>query len=476
MDIVNVHAALLTENKIKLHGIRWFVGFLLIVCGFLVMFAWHFFGVINEVLSEYFQVSESTTDWLTMSAAIGGIFGGPIIGFLFVLRPTVVKMWYIVMILTTVSAFVIFAIVIYIKKYLILCMIAEFAVGTITMVFFALLPLTATVWFGEREQATVLGIGWLSMMIAVLVASFVPMAIFSENENIENEMTHLSLLFLSFAAVGIICLGCVCLFVPNAPKIPPSYAELQRLKIAAGNNNETCATALWRFAKEVKLILVDRVSATLFVIFAVVDAVFVAEYMLAPASSRILEYQNSTNPVRPHETSESRGNVLLSYSAGGLIGCVGMGFLADKMKAYNPIANILGISMCVSVTASLLGYIYRVKPLEYTSNFLYGLITLAFYPFMQEIIKQHVYPSVQESTQGIFVAFIGGVLCVVIPYLMRTAMTKFAKVAFYAISVSIFVIIEILIIGIKPTMKRFIYDSNEANSADNEQNHDENAD
>lgn len=136
MDIENVTTTPLVKKEVKLYKIRWIIGFVLFINGFLVMFVWHFFGVINEILAKYFQVSEEIVDWLTMSAAVGTCGSGPIVGFIFVRKPTAVKAWYVVTIFVMIAAFSIFAIVIYIGKYLNLCILAQVVVGVVTAVFF----------------------------------------------------------------------------------------------------------------------------------------------------------------------------------------------------------------------------------------------------------------------------------------------------------------------------------------------------
>nr|XP_039255638.1 uncharacterized protein LOC120332455 [Styela clava] len=378
-------AKLLESNETKLYGVRWLVACLLFLSGFLIMFAWHFFGVINEALSQHFEVSHQTIDWLTICAALGQFIGGPVIGYLFTHKPTAIKIWYIVTISLQAIAFTIFATVIYVGKYLFICMIAEVAVGFACVVYFALIPVTATVWFGEREQATVLGIGWFAMMAAVVAASILPSILFAGITDLSVKMLYVALCLYAMSTLAIITLFILCLFIPNSPKVPPSHAEIQRLTTAREAEQKSYKSTLLRFAKESKYIATERTSLTLVLMFTIIDTVFVCEYMLVPANESELELSNST-------------------------------LLSDDAAAD-----------------------------------------------ISEMLKQHVYPTVQESTQGIFISLVGSVFCVLLPIVIRAAMTNFGKVQFYVIVLILFVIVQILTLSIKPEMKRFEYESEAVN-------------
>nr|XP_039253992.1 feline leukemia virus subgroup C receptor-related protein 2-like [Styela clava] len=450
----------LVAKETELYMKRWLVACLLFLSGFLVQFAWHFFGVINETLSEHFGVSQKTIDWLTLSAGVGEVIAGPVIGYLFSLKPTVVKIWYVGTTSVLTVTFAICAFVIYVGKYVFICIVAEVAVGFVCAVFYALGPVTATVWFGEMEQATVLGIGWFATMAAVIVASSMPVVLFGENIDLSDKMNRVALLLLAMSILGGISSLIVCLVIPNLPKLPPSHAELQRLSIAKRADQDNYKTTLLRFAKETKYVITDRTSFTLVLMFSIIEGVFVSEYMLVPANESELKLGNSTLlSDDATDISVNRGFVLTSYSIGGIVGSIGMGVIVDRLKSYNPVANIISFSICVNVVLAMLTFIYNIKVLEYISNFMYGLSMMSFYPFIQEMLKQHVYPTVQESTQGILVSLIGSVFCVLLPIIIRAVMTQFGKLQFYVIVLILFIIIQILTVSIKPEMKRFKYEN-----------------
>nr|XP_039251195.1 uncharacterized protein LOC120328730 [Styela clava] len=318
------------KQQIRTDWTRWLVAILLVTSGFLLSICRRIFAVANNVTIGDLHISNQTFYLLTLAGDIGMLIGSPIVGYIAMVKQTRVKIWFIVIFAILWISFVIFALALFLQYTMALCIAAQIAIGIGSSIYFMLIPLSATVWFGEREQATAFSLGWSAMLFAGLFCSFLPGTIVSKLYAINGDDTLSRTMARMFVALGFLSSGLLmvaCVNFPNFPATPPSYAEMQRLALTKQMGNETLSYALRRFLKEIRFLITDRTSFILALWFNLNIAIYVAEYTRFPP------------PTSPD---------LLAFSSGGFFGCIFMGIALDRLKSYNPLANIMGVSTIIS--------------------------------------------------------------------------------------------------------------------------------
>ncbi|XP_077974188.1 putative MFS-type transporter C09D4.1 [Styela clava] len=456
----------LPPSSLKLYPIRWMVVFAVIVYGCQVGIISVTWGIWHQFLVDHFHITEIEADNVNLSAALGSILAAIPVLFIAQMYVHLIKPWLQFGLALMGLSLFIEALVIALKQHILLMMLGQFIGGFAQVVFFVLVPLLATVWFDEREQATVLGISFFAFCFGKLIGTALPT--FINLENIQGPILHSQSHALVSTLSIISCLDVILLliitaFLPNLPVLPPSRAEAQRLKLI--KEYPTGLRHIWRnLLSEFKVLFFDKTSAILIFVQTTLITMSIVQFILMPVPEIFLNKTSNTSSNVTSTTDNDlltlpKSQVLVVFSIGGLIGSISAGLATDKFKKYNPIAQILCLGILICGVLITIGIEFDIFLLQICSSGMYGVFSLGANAFFVEILKQYVYPKVKEIVFGMALSFFIGIWLLIYVPILRQIELHFGSLGFLISFCLIFLICEILASIIKPELKRFNYDS-----------------
>lgn len=437
---------------------RWWVAALLSYLGIVNGFTTVIFVTMNSLLTEYFKVSAKVVDWLYLGNACGSICFGVLMGTLAKYRHVTVKSWYLEALLLDAVCFTA-AVAAFLDISLFpLLIVGIFLNGFSVLTFMALIPITASVWFREKEQATIYGLGTAAKLVGDGMAAVAPSLFLSSGISAEDKIEHfgiiMTVIFATICVITVFVVMATWKFLQDLPRFPPTLAEARRLRIIDESQNETFCDMFKEFAGEIWILVKDRTSVFLILTYDIALAAMIFHFMFLPQSREFSESNYSSVII----TQDAHKAYMLSCLAGGgIIGSITFGRALDMVKSYRILASLLGICLPLSSVLTFICYWFPVPIAPYVAIFLYGGCIGATMSFCGEMVKQYVYPNVSEITQGITRNCFSYILQVIFAQVFRFVIDTYGNVWFYLMDFLLCLCAPFLLLSVNPPLNRFLY-------------------
>nr|XP_039274282.1 uncharacterized MFS-type transporter C09D4.1-like [Styela clava] len=409
-------------------------------------------AAVNQLIADYFKLVFQVVDWIMLCQALGGLLMALPIGLLCIAKPLHTKIFFKSALLQYRGFIARSAVVLHTGKGFPLLMISGLLTGVANTVYFVLIPLVGTVWFGEREQGTIYGIGWFAVSAGGLLATVLPTLLLhlSSPDEVAHDIHRVVYVFVFICVFSFSSLLGLCVLIPNMPAIPPSRVEAMRVQAISSSIHElTMKKAIRDFIIELKVLITEVNNMILSLIFAIAQALFSVQYMMTPIISTDGDESIAT-------LASMKLRILISFSVGGLVAAVATGIAVDKFKQYNPMARFIGVALFLSSILMILCFYFKLQIVMYFAYFFYGAFIGSITAFVAEILKQTVHLKVSESTQGIWLAIGMSVFTFIIPPVVRLVYSKYGPLYFFILNSSLALIPCIMACSINPKLQRFL--------------------
>lgn len=442
-----------SQAQLRLYSSRWLVLASLGGLGLLLGFSIVFPGIVDQILTEHFQLDIGIVDWFTLcNAAAQIVFMAPV-GIYAIANPLKVKLWLLIAFLLLILAFAAVCTAVIAKELFWMTFVGMVLVGIADTIFRALVPLIAVSWFSDSTQGHVCGVSYAflgsgSSVAAIATAIF--LTVKTQQNGIANAIFAITIIEISGCVIAAVSLLLTWKFVPENPPSPPSLSAANRwVRYSRMNNRITIHQAAKEFLYEAKVLLTDTTSAILVISYGIILATMVVHNMMLPT---IPDGQDESTGV---SASKQKSYLLICFSVCSAIGSIISGASIDRIKSYKPIVIVIGLCSIFCSVIMLVGYYLQLEIILYLSIGLYGLSFLSLLPFQVDILKQHSHLKVNEVTQSVFFVIMWNVFVIILSEIFRSVISLYGGIAFYISNVVVCTIAVIILLPINPHLKRF---------------------
>nr|XP_039273783.1 solute carrier family 49 member A3-like [Styela clava] len=429
---------------------RWILLGVLCCVGFSQLYTLTGFVVLNNVVSQFYQVPPSLTDLL---AIFGSLLGCPV-GLISAYFSDKLALRSL-MLLTTGSLFcgsVICTIGFSSGNLFCVTVIGRIIMTSSIGILYTTQVILAACWFPAHQTATALTLPLCFFMIGSVSASliyphFIPKATFTIDANVSGHASQkvTNLFVTTYCALSALLLICLCLtfgYCKNYPPSPPSRAQEEVLTNMQKHNEQTKSmmqkfSEMWTIVSRRSFVLLCMTE-----IFATSGLVFL-QFLLPSFVLDIFPNLHDTVP----------GTILVISIIAGAFTMPIAGKLVDKYKNFKTMA-ILGPSvMSVCTLGIVFAYQYKNIVSLYILYFIFSIGRSIYRPSATELLLEISYPDDKLLVTSLIMVIIN--LALFSFTLIMRAILTFAGAVIASACTGFFLILTIVFVSlVAPDYKR----------------------
>ena len=399
-----------TENvqvQTKLYGVRWWIAFFIALVAVLTRMLQGMFGVINNIMVCYFNISYFAVDWFTLATIPAMFFFSLFMALMIYNKVKVLKKLAVTMsvCLVVTGACHLFA---YVYPPLFLLMyLGQITLGFAFAILDAVSASLALSWFPEHQVGFALAARSVGARLGALLGIIIPSNLFTSPFNFSTSTTTLNssshtygtwfeinrIRFMLFASVVLfVCVIILVFFIivyDEKPPIPPTNAQalIQTNQVTYG-----CANIfkdLKGFGSACAEIMLNKVFFRISLNLSVISGCLVLQKMLMGEIFRDffvdIGYLNKANAMS--------GVVVALFEMGAVIGNTISGKLTDHFKNYDHQIQIGVLLSAIVVSGLSVAYHFRCVVTVCILVTLFGILVCSSNVQHFETIYQHFFPT-----------------------------------------------------------------------------------
>ena len=390
----------------KTHKWRWFVLATFSILAFSNGLNWLTYASIVKYAADFYKVSITDVNYLTIIFFIGSILGSPFAMFVLDSLSLREAVW-IGSILNFIGTLIRILSAVLVPPYVNIqylgfacAMLAQFTIAIAQSYFLFAPPKVAAVWFSDGERVVANTITSLSNVVGIGASMLIAPSIVSSTERLP--------ILLGVTAVPAL-IGLLMAVLGNCkrkPPFPPSPSSEEGKKTWEG----------------LKLLVRNWQFLFLCVVWSIAAGVFNAFLALIPQFLCPFGYSEGYS-----------GMVGASMIFSGLLGALIFGFIVDKTKWFDEVSK--GVMVLTVIASIFLLEVFRLpdQPWLIASSFvLFGFFALILMPLFSELAIEITYPVAEGTCSGILwtsVQFMGAAITFVAPYFGRSPDPKFRSIS-----------------------------------------------
>ncbi|XP_076823376.1 choline/ethanolamine transporter flvcr2a-like [Clavelina lepadiformis] len=362
----------------KLYHKRWFILFLFSFYSGTNAFQWIEYSIISNIITRFYNVSVTTTDWLSMVYMIGYI---PLIfPVTWLLDRKGLRV--IALLGSTLNALGAIVKIPSAEPHLFWVTMLGQTICSIAQVFILGMPSKiAATWFGPREVSTACSIAVFGNQIGVAVGFLLPPRIVPDVDDVAEIAVNLRYLFIGTAALTSALALLVIVFFKAKPDVPPSQAQAHFLENIRSES----------YLDSIKQLIFSAPSLLLIISYGVNTGSFYAISTLL--NQEILDQY-------PDKIVDA-GQIGLTMVLAGVAGSVICGIWLDRTRLYKKTTVVIYLFTLLLMglyTGTLnLGYLWVV----YLSIAALGFTMTGYLPIGFEFAAEITFPVSEGSSSGL---------------------------------------------------------------------------